>query len=97
MRVHHHDDLSGLDTNVRSGYHGIEHNKISGGINVAKQPAHHRQEWTPKDIAVLRRLARENTPTRVIGIKIGRTPDAVRTEAVRRRISLKPTNQSPYG
>jgi hypothetical protein len=52
--------------------------------------------WTPADRSVLRDLARQNTPTRVIGLKLGRTEDAVRSQAVRDRVSLKPTNQSPY-
>jgi hypothetical protein len=41
-------------------------------------------------------LAKENTPTRVIGLKLGRTEDAVRSKASEEGISLKPTNQSPY-
>jgi hypothetical protein len=32
-----------------------------------------------------------------IGLKLGRTENAVRTKAAEQRISLKPTNQSPYG
>jgi hypothetical protein len=45
----------------------------------------------------MRTLARQNTPTRVIGLKLGRTEGAVRTKASDEGISLKPTNQSPYG
>jgi hypothetical protein len=41
-------------------------------------------------------LAKQNTPTRVIGLKLGRTEGAVRTKASEAGISLKPTNQSPY-
>jgi hypothetical protein len=52
--------------------------------------------WTPADNQQLRQLARENTPTRVIGLKLGRTEDAVRTHAAVENVSLKPTNQSPY-
>lgn len=52
--------------------------------------------WTSADNAQLRRLASQNTPTRVIGLKLGRTEAAVRTQASERRVSLKPTNQSPY-
>jgi hypothetical protein len=44
----------------------------------------------------LRKLARENTPTRVIGLKLGRTEQAVRGKASGENVSLKPTNQSPY-
>ena len=52
--------------------------------------------WTRKDVADLKDLAGRNTPTRVIGLKLGRTEDAVRSKAGEKRISLKPTNQSPY-
>jgi len=44
----------------------------------------------------LRELAKGNTPTRVIGLKLGRTPDAVASKAGEKGISLKPTNQKPY-
>jgi hypothetical protein len=54
------------------------------------------KDWAPADVKALRGLARENTPTRVIGLKLGRTEDAVRTKASNEGISLKPTNQSPY-
>lgn len=53
--------------------------------------------WTPAQVKELRQLAQENTPTRVIGLKLGRTGDAVRAKASEEGISLKPTNQSPYG
>jgi len=53
--------------------------------------------WTPSDRSELRQLARENTPTRVIGLKLGRTEAAVRGQASNQNVSLKPTNQSPYG
>jgi len=52
--------------------------------------------WTPADLKQLKQLAKENTPTRVIGLKLGRTPAAVQNKASQEDISLKPTNQSPY-
>lgn len=54
------------------------------------------KEWTKNDIANLRSLANQNTPTRVIGLKLGRTEAAIRTKANDNSISLKPTNQKPY-
>jgi hypothetical protein len=63
---------------------------------MAKQPKNHREPWSGQQDKALRRLARENTPTRVIGLKLGRTEDAVRQRASEKDISLKPTNQSPY-
>lgn len=55
-----------------------------------------RKAWTPSQVQSLRELARGNTPTRVIALKLGRTPAAVQSKATSRGISLKPTNQSPY-
>lgn len=52
--------------------------------------------WSNQDKAELRQLAKGNTPTRVIGLKLGRTEDAVRSKAQDLNVSLKPTNQSPY-
>jgi hypothetical protein len=63
---------------------------------MAKKPANAGKQWTPKDEHALKELARGNTPTRVIGLRIGRTEDAVRNKASELGISLKPTNQSPY-
>ena len=54
------------------------------------------KEWTKTDVKQLRELVRENTPTRVIGLKLGRTENSVRSKAGDEGISLKPTNQSPY-
>lgn len=52
---------------------------------------------TPAVVSQVRQLARENTPTRVIGLKTGRTENSIRNIASDNNISLKPTNQSPYG
>jgi hypothetical protein len=53
--------------------------------------------WRSSDIAQLRQLAKGNTPTRVIGLKLGRTETSVRSKASVEGVSLKPSNQSPYG
>ncbi len=53
--------------------------------------------WTGQEERSLRQLATHNTPTRVIGLKLGRTEEAVRSKAQTERVSLKPTNQRPYG
>jgi len=63
---------------------------------MAKTPANNGKPWTPRDVRQLQQLARDNTPTRVIALKLERTPGAVQSEATRENISLKPTNQSPY-
>jgi len=63
---------------------------------MAKKPANHGTPWTDNDINKLEKLADQNTPTRVIGLKLGRTEDSIRSKASGEDISLKPTNQSPY-
>lgn len=64
---------------------------------MAKQPANHGKPWTTADVKALKQLAKENTPTRVIGLKLGRTEDSIYAKASEENISLAPTNQSPYG
>lgn len=63
---------------------------------MAKTPKNHGKAWTPADMKHLKTLVKENTPTRVIGLKMGRTEDAVYQKANDAGISLKPVNQSPY-
>ena len=63
---------------------------------MAKTNRNSGKPWTSNDVAQLKILVKQNTPTRVIGIKIGRTPGAIYTKASDLDISLKPTNQSPY-
>lgn len=63
---------------------------------MAKTPSNHGKAWTRSDVRQLEELAQQNTPTRVIGLKLGRTEDAVQSKASDEDISLKPTNQSPY-
>lgn len=64
---------------------------------MAKYNRNSGKEWSRDEVSQLRTLARQDTPTRVIGLKLGRTPEAVYTKASAEGISLKPTNQSPYG
>ncbi len=52
--------------------------------------------WTSGQKSELRNLANHNTPTRVIGLKLGRTEEAIRSKASDLNLSLKPVNQSPY-
>jgi hypothetical protein len=64
---------------------------------MAKSTRNTGTQWSKADVSQLRKLANQNTPTRVIGLKLGRTEDAVRTKASQEGVSLKPANQSPYG
>jgi hypothetical protein len=63
---------------------------------MAKYNRNSGKEWKPSEVSQLKALARQNTPTRVIGLKLGRTEDAVRSRASNEGVSLKPTNQRPY-
>ncbi len=54
------------------------------------------KEWTGAEERQLKALANQNTPTRVIGFKMGRPVGGVRNKASELGISLHPTNQSPY-
>jgi len=54
------------------------------------------KSWAFAEKAQILKLAKENTPTRVIGLKLGRTDNAIRAKAQDLGVSLKPTNQSPY-
>lgn len=65
-------------------------------VTMAKTPSRHGTGWTSADVKQLKQLAKENTPTRVIALKIGRTPASVAQKASSEQISLKPTNQRPY-
>lgn len=53
--------------------------------------------WTGIEVKSMQQLAAGNTPTRVIGLKLGRSESAVYSKASEQGVSLKPTNQSPYG
>ena len=63
---------------------------------MAKKPTNHGKPWTKSDVSQLKNLAKENTPTRVIGLKMGRTESSIYGAASEAGVSLKPTNQSPY-
>jgi hypothetical protein len=61
-----------------------------------KKPTNHNKPWTGAQDRRLRALAKGNTPTRVMGLKMGRTPNAIAGRAGALSVSLKPTNQTPY-
>lgn len=64
---------------------------------MTRKPTNHGKPWDSGQDRTLRQLAAGNTPTRVIGLKLGRTETAVRSRAGELDVILKPTNQSPYG
>jgi hypothetical protein len=61
-----------------------------------KTPPNHGKPWTPEEVKTLEKLADQNTPTRVIALKLKSTEGAVRLKASEEEVWLKPTNQSPY-
>jgi hypothetical protein len=54
------------------------------------------QPWEDTEIKELKQLAKGNTPTGVISLKLKRPPAAIRSKAQREGISLSPANRSPY-
>ncbi len=55
-----------------------------------------REPWTPADLRKFKQLAKGNTPTGVISLRLQRPPAAIRSKAQREGISLRPINRSPY-
>ena len=54
------------------------------------------QPWSREDVKQLRTLAKGNTPTGVLSLKLQRPESAIRSKAQREGISLNPANRSPY-
>ena len=52
--------------------------------------------WTTSEVKAMKQLAQQNTPTPVIGLKLGRPVTGVYAKASEEGISLKPNNQAPY-
>jgi hypothetical protein len=63
---------------------------------MARSTRNSGKQWSQEDVSLLKQLAKGNTPTGVMSIKLGRTKVAIRSMASSLRISLRPTNQSPY-
>jgi hypothetical protein len=55
----------------------------------------HRQPWTKDQVQELKRLAKENTSIKLMGIMLGRTAEAVQGKALKLGIRLKPANRRP--
>lgn len=61
-----------------------------------KSTRNHGKDWSGDEVKELKTLAKQNTPTRVTGLKLGRTEDSIRDKARTEGVSLKPANRSPY-
>lgn len=55
-----------------------------------------REPWSTADVRMLKQLAKGNTPTGVMSVKLQRPVAAIRSKAQREGISLRPVNRSPY-
>jgi hypothetical protein len=62
-----------------------------------KKPANSGKDWGPKEVAQLKKELRSNTPTRLMGHHLKRSPDAGQQKASSLGLSTKPTNKSPFG
>lgn len=78
-----------VEISIRNSKRTSTKTKTKSSINTGKR-------WTPTQVTQLRKLASQNTPTRVIGQKLGRTENAVRTKASENGVSLKSRNQSSF-
>ena len=54
-----------------------------------------RNPWTSADMKALKTLVKQNTPTRLIAMKLKRSTASVYNKAGKENISLAPTNRSP--
>lgn len=68
-----------------------------GGALPPKSSRNSGSAWSAADLTRLAKLIRGNTPTRVVALKLGRTPGAIYRKAAQQGLSLRPPNQRPYG
>jgi len=54
------------------------------------------KEWSSADLKKMEKLADGNTPTGLIAFQLKRSEAAVYSKASDEKISLHPTNKSPY-
>jgi hypothetical protein len=64
---------------------------------MVKTPPNSGKSWTQQQVSNMKKLVKQNTPTPLIGYKLGRSPASVQSKASEIGVSLKPTNKSPYG
>lgn len=69
--------------------------KKKSSPGTTKSTRNHEEDWTSANVRELKALIKENTPTRVIGLKLGRTEAAIRDKCRDLSLSLMPINRSP--
>lgn len=62
---------------------------------MARKQPNAGKPWTRGEVAQLKKELGQNTPTRVLGIHLGRTPGAVQQKVNALGLSTKPVNRSP--
>jgi hypothetical protein len=62
---------------------------------VAKPPARHRRPWNPYEVRQLKNYLAGDTPTTIIALRLGRTPEAVRRKASQLRLTEGAVNRRP--
>lgn len=65
-------------------------------MNKPKYIRNSGKQWTGQEEKKLTQLAKQNTPTRVIGLKLGRPAGGIKAKAQELKVSLRPPNRSPY-
>ena len=63
---------------------------------MAKERINSGKPWTPAEVNQLKDLANQNTPTRIVALKLGRTTLAVGRRAAAEGVSLKAVGHRPY-
>lgn len=81
------------DRTYHQGREGIR----EGGTGGTEEASEQREGLGPKEVAQLKKELRSNTPTRLIGHHLKRSPGAVQQKASSLGLSTKPTNKSPFG
>ena len=61
---------------------------------MAKEPKNHGKSWSPKELKILRALVKANTSGPAIGLRLGRTEDAIYAKAAEENILLRPRRRS---
>ena len=56
---------------------------------MAKKPTNQGKTWTSTQESQLKKLAKGDTPTRLMAYRLGRTPAAVQAKAQELNVSLK--------
>ena len=66
-----------------------------GGKKSSKGSSAARRDWSNDELKQMKTLIRQNTPTRLIAMKLKRSEPSVRYKAQSEGLSLRPTNRSP--